>query len=317
MKRRIWQAGLLAALVSGLFAFSSDGQSNKPKFPKPSRSNAVGRESELQLKFWEAKRRRDDVVEHAIYALTEMAPFETAGGDYSESLFVLSRFRATEGIEILSKRLHYEPENNAPRRTYDSYPASGALISIGQPAVPAMLRVIRDPKRNELERRIACYVLLSIEAKSDPDLATDDDIVKEMVLQRISRLQPLSDEESTRVEEARGFIEHFAETEGRWQELPVILNGPPSVTVGQPVQHQFQCQKPLEHPDAKIEFQQTEPLEELGLKLSKTGTLTGTPKAPGRYRLKIHAKATWTSSSGNDIESYGSNCFRFTVFSKD
>lgn len=295
----------------------SFGQSNTEKFPKPSRENSVNHPSEFEKKVWLARKQRDDVVEYAIYALREMAPTETAAGDYYESLFVLSRFRATEGIEILSKRLLYEPEANAARRTYDNYPVSGVLTAIGQPAIPAMLQVIRDPNASELERRIACWVLLSIEASSDPDVLPDDDVVKEMVLQRISRLQYLRDPETLGVSAARQFIEHFAETEGRWQELPVIFDGPNPVYFGKSINHQFRCQKPVEHPEATIEFKPNEQLEELGLTLSKSGKLTGTPKAPGTYRFTISAKAIWKTSSGKDIHSLGAARFGLGVHTED
>lgn len=293
------------------------GQTTKEKFPKPARESPLESPSELRKKIWLANKQRNDVVEHAIEILRGMAPTETASGDYYESLFVLSRFRAAEGIEILSKRLLYQPVFHLCRSTYDSFAASEVLTSIGPPAIPAMLRIIRDPDRPDLERRIACWVLLRIEASSDPEAVPDDDAVKEAVLMRLSRLKFLRDSETFGVSEAQQFIEHFADTEGRWQELPVILDGPVPVHFDKPINHQFRCQKPLEHPDATIEFMHNETLAELGLALSKSGMLTGSPKSAGRYRFTISAKATWKNTSGKVVSNFGAARFGLVVHSEE
>lgn len=278
---------------------------------------------QLQRDWFDAREKRDDLVRRAVARLTEMRPTEREAGDYCAAVEILDMFSAREGIEILSNRLLYAPNDYQPRPstwpTYMRFPVTSALISIGPPAVPAMLRVIRNPERTEIERRIACWVLLNIEAGYEPGQEPEDPVVKEAVIQRLQRLQysrDLKHPEGLAVEAATEFVHGFVETEFPWQELPEIQESSwlPDAQVGKQIRHRFTCKKPLLYPNAAIRFALShDAMEKFGFKITEGGEFTGTFKEPGDYWITVLVTAEWKDEDGVAEARLGAKAFQLYV----
>lgn len=91
----------------------------------------------------------------------------------------LGNMKANEAIPILTEYLDYEKICNrnppkyvegveidgteiGPRRTCGSYPATSALIQIGKPSLPALVKVIEEEKSESLKSQNALYTIQQI-----------------------------------------------------------------------------------------------------------------------------------------------------------
>lgn len=71
------------------------------------------------------------------------------GGPLHRAIVLLGEYRAVQAVPDLSERLTYLPDGGAAEFTGEAsesyYPAAQALATIGQPAVPSMVRVVAYP----------------------------------------------------------------------------------------------------------------------------------------------------------------------------
>jgi len=86
------------------------------------------------------------------------------------AIYLIGRYRLSDGVNELIKRLDFDSgarPARGPEPLWEQYPAVEALITIGQPSVPAVKELLAtDP--NDLRRSLAVKVLRYVEG---PDVA--------------------------------------------------------------------------------------------------------------------------------------------------
>lgn len=104
-----------------------------------------------------------------LVAILQKPDIDTSfNGPRHRAVVLLGQIRATEAVEPLAKCLMYVPEGfmvyeAIPREAY--HVCAVALRDIGEPSVPAMLKVIAGSSNQE-ERDIAAWVVMEVEGKS-------------------------------------------------------------------------------------------------------------------------------------------------------
>lgn len=250
---------------------------------------------------------RDRAVERSLNVLKQRRRDDHVGEPLFDAVYVLWIFKPRSAIPLLSKHIAYEPlgyqAGVGAGPTYAHFLAASVLVDIGTPVIPEMLKLISDPNRTELELRLACWVLLRIEANGSdlqPHEALEEDFVKETVLRRLECLDFTNERDWVQkyecVANADDFVRSFADTDERRQEIPEILGKHllPLATAGVTIHHQFPCKPPQNHPKASLKFVLDEEVEqELGIHLSESGELTGAPKKPGMHKIAVNVRATF------------------------
>jgi len=214
---------------------------------------------------------------------------------------LLGGYRATEAIPELSRLLSFEPldivvgVSNDP--TFEYFPAAAALANIGTAKTTReMLDVIRSPERSVLERQLACWVLLKLEADPSTHRSTEDIQVKEMVVYRLKRLKDRKDiriEQTVAIQEAVEFVMCFAETDGRRLDLPVIQEWLiPMAVKGENYEHQIRYSAPPNYPEVKLRcfVENKRDLPE-GVEVTEAGVIHGIPTRVGRFQFILRVSA--------------------------
>ena len=116
------------------------------------------------------------------------------------AIYLIGRYRLSDGVNELVRRLDFDSgvrPTRGPEPLYEQYPAVEALITIGQPSIPAVMHVLATD-RNDLRRRLAVKVLRYVEGPDVADFILRNAQAKEMdparnanlgeALQRLRRL---------------------------------------------------------------------------------------------------------------------------------
>lgn len=139
--------------------------------------------------------------------------------EFTAKILLLGETRSKAAIPILLRNLTFLPsrhpdEDDGDRspRTYEFFPAAVALARIGQPAIPALKEIVATAPRNALERRIALWIMLEMEANPDGGRVeiTIEEPTKQIVWQRIELSSPNWKQDA--VKEANDFIFDFKDT---------------------------------------------------------------------------------------------------------
>ena len=84
-------------------------------------------------------------------------------------MFLIGRHRLTEGVTELTRRIDFAAPSQGipePEPLWETYPAMEALISIGQPAIPSMIRLLAT-ENNDNRRNLALKVIRYVEQDVD------------------------------------------------------------------------------------------------------------------------------------------------------
>jgi hypothetical protein len=105
------------------------------------------------------------LIQPALSILRNAKKFEFADICIKQAMFVLGREKPKEAIPLLVDWLTWENKSRFPYRI-DSpgykYPAVSALFEIGEPAVPALIKVISEHAPQEQLAKNARYAFMSI-----------------------------------------------------------------------------------------------------------------------------------------------------------
>lgn len=87
------------------------------------------------------------------------------------AIFLIGRYRLSDGAAELARRIDFAPPVQRipePEPLWEKYPAMEALIAIGQPAIPQVIRLLAGDQ-NPLRRSLALKVLRYVD--NDPDIS--------------------------------------------------------------------------------------------------------------------------------------------------
>lgn len=113
---------------------------------------------------YSAVQARNEAINAELEVLRRRFPDETR---MSAALYILGELRASSAVEAIADELMFSPAKhageflNSSEFRWAKYPAQDALIKIGAPAIPVMIRKLKKTD-DEIERKIAAQVLLFV-----------------------------------------------------------------------------------------------------------------------------------------------------------
>ena len=196
-------------LIPVAYALQGFACAGEPSSEAPPASQNIWRGTLAPPSVWSqlnARRSRD--VERLLLILKQLPPTSSAAepgsddvpgvsellaldaddeGEIVDAMYSLGEIRAAKAAGPLAERLTFLTiagnfTFTEPVPTVNHFPAAYALIQIGRPAVPDLLRVIERSDSSEFERRLAALTLLRIEVIPSDDFETDDVLAKERLL---------------------------------------------------------------------------------------------------------------------------------------
>lgn len=151
----------LLLIAMYVFAYAGPDTKNKTKSKKELIARMAALNDKERMEFLgELSKERSDIQGNLIHQLGASDSKEMK----SAAAFLLGMYRMDQSVYHLSKFITLENEHIVPNTKeplWDRYPVVEALIRIGKPAVPEMLRNIRtsdDEKTRELSARVIRYV---------------------------------------------------------------------------------------------------------------------------------------------------------------
>ncbi len=102
------------------------------------------------------------------------------------AIYLIGRYRLSDGVDQLIQHIDFDSgatPSRGPEPLWEQYPAVEALITIGQPSVPAVMDLLASD-RNHLRRDLAVKVLRYVEGPDVADFLLRNSQAKEKDAQR-------------------------------------------------------------------------------------------------------------------------------------